>query len=229
MPEHHPPPISREAVREIERRAIAELGLPGVVLMENAGRSTAELLLRLGVAGRVVICCGKGNNGGDGFVIARHLDIAGVATRVLLFCNPGDVTGDAAINLRVLQVAGFSIREFSNSPDANEVADELAAADWIVDALLGTGTRGDIREPYATAIRAISARHAAGVKVLAVDLPSGLDCDIGRPLGPCVVADHTATFVGPKLGFSAVGAAKFTGEVHVIGIGMPRALVNGSR
>ena len=105
MSEHQPPPISREAVREIDRRAIAELGLSGVVLMENAGRGAAELLLRLGVAGPVVICCGKGNNGGDGFVIARHLDIAGVATRVLLFCNPGDVTGDAAINLRVLQVA----------------------------------------------------------------------------------------------------------------------------
>jgi NAD(P)H-hydrate epimerase len=197
--------------------------------MENAGRGAAELLRRLGVTGPVVICCGKGNNGGDGFVIARHLDIAGVANRVLLFCDPGEVTGDAGINLRVLQAAGFSIRVLGNSPDAAEVARELSSAAWIVDALLGTGTRGEIREPYATAISAINSRHAAGAKVLAVDLPSGLDCDTGRPLGPCIEADHTATFVATKLGFSTAGAAKFTGQVHVIGIGVPRVLMDGGR
>ncbi|MBI5759587.1 MAG: NAD(P)H-hydrate epimerase [Planctomycetales bacterium] len=220
-------PLSRDAVRDIDRRAIAELGLPGVVLMENAGRGAAELLLRLGMRGPVVICCGKGNNGGDGFVIARHLDLHGVATRVLLFCEPADVTGDAAINLRVLQAAKFDLRLLSATPDATELARELAAADWIVDALLGTGTRGDIREPYVTAINAINAVHARGVKVFAVDLPSGLDCDTGHPLGPCVEADHTATFVAPKLGFVAPGASKFTGQVHVIDIGVPRTLVDG--
>ena len=222
---HNMIPLSRDAVRDIDRRAIAELGLPGVVLMENAGRGAAELLLRLGVRGPVVICCGKGNNGGDGFVIARHLDIHGLATRVLLFCEPADVTGDAAINLRVLQAAKFDLRVFGVTPDVTELARELATADWIVDALLGTGTQGEISEPYVTAIHAINAAHARGANVFAVDLPSGLDCDSGRPLGPCVEADHTATFVAPKLGFSAPGAAEFTGQVHVIGIGVPRTLV----
>ena len=226
MPDGHDmTPLSRDAVRDIDRRANAEFGLPGVVLMENAGRGAAELLLRLGVCGSVVICCGKGNNGGDGFVIARHLDLHGVATRVLLFCEPADVMGDAAINLRVLQAAKFDIRVLGATPDAAELAPELTKAGWIVDALLGTGTQGDIREPYVTVINAINAVHARGVKVFAVDLPSGLDCDTGRPLGPCIEADHTVTFVAPKLGFSAPGAAEFTGQVHVIGIGVPRQLI----
>jgi NAD(P)H-hydrate epimerase len=228
MPDGHDmTPLSRDAVRDIDRRAIAEFGLPGVVLMENAGRGAAELLLRLGVRGPVVICCGKGNNGGDGFVIARHLDLHGVVTRVLLFCEPADVTDDAAINLRVLQAAKFDLCVLGATPDTGELAHELASADWIVDALLGTGTRGEIREPFVTAINAINAAHARGVKVFAVDLPSGLDCDSGRPLGPCVKADHTATFVAPKLGFSAPSAAKHTGQVHVIGIGVPRTWVDG--
>jgi NAD(P)H-hydrate epimerase len=221
-------PLNRDAVRDIDRRAIAELGLPGVVLMENAGRGAAELMLRLGVRGPIVICCGKGNNGGDGFVIARHLDFHGVATRVLLFCEPVAVTGDAAINLRVLQAAKVDLRVLGATPDVAGLTRELTTAGWIVDALLGTGTRGEIREPYVTAIRAINAAHARGVKVFAVDLPSGLDCDSGHPLGPCVEADHTATFVAPKLGFSAPGAAEFTGQVHVIGIGVPRTWVDGS-
>ncbi|HMF14614.1 MAG TPA: NAD(P)H-hydrate epimerase, partial [Gemmataceae bacterium] len=84
--------------RELDRRAIEEFGIPGIMLMENAGRGMAELLLGLGVNGRVVICCGKGNNGGDGFVVARWLDARGVAVRVLLFCDPAELTGDAATN-----------------------------------------------------------------------------------------------------------------------------------
>src|SRR5580704_4639717 len=102
--------LTRAQVRQIDRRAIEEFGVPGVVLMENAGRSAAELLLSLGVGGSVAICCGKGNNGGDGFVIARHLDNHGVAVRVLLFAEPEELTGDAAVNVRILQRAGLSLR-----------------------------------------------------------------------------------------------------------------------
>src|SRR5215472_571114 len=98
--------LSRDEVRELDRRAIEEYGVPGVVLMENAGRGTAELLRSLGVRGPVVICCGKGNNGGDGFVMARHLDNAGVAVRLLLFADPDRLTGDAAVNYRILARAG---------------------------------------------------------------------------------------------------------------------------
>ena len=214
--------LTREQVREIDRRAIEDYGLPGVVLMENAGRGVAELLVRLGIAGPVVLCAGRGNNGGDGFVIARHLENRGDDVRVLLFCDPGDLRGDAAVNYRVLEKAGTPLGIMGTAPDADELDEELARADWIVDALLGTGTQGQIREPYITTIQRI---NAAGKKVLAVDLPSGLDCDTGRPLGDCLRADHTATFVAIKQGFEAPGADQWTGTVHVIDIGVPRKLL----
>jgi NAD(P)H-hydrate epimerase len=215
-------PLSRAEVRDVDRRAIEEYGLPGIVLMENAGRGTAELLIALGISGPVVICAGKGNNGGDGFVIARHLELRGCAARVLLFCDPAGLTGDAATNYRVLQAAGQAGLVLAGAPDPARIRAELAAADWIVDALLGTGTQGELREPFRTAIAAI---NASGKRVLAVDLPSGMDCDTGEPLGTCVRADHTATFVAPKPGFGTAAAARWTGQVHVIGIGAPRRLL----
>jgi NAD(P)H-hydrate epimerase len=214
--------LTRSQVRDVDRRAVAEYGLPGVVLMENAGRGAAELLVRLGTVGRVVICAGKGNNGGDGFVIARHLEIRGVATTVLVFCEPAELTGEAAINYGVLAAAGQELVVLGRNPDPAEIERQLASADWIVDALLGTGTRGNIREPYLTVIAAI---NRAGRKVLAVDLPSGMDCDTGQPLGACVAADHTATFVARKIGFDTPEAEKLTGEVHVIDIGVPKRLL----
>ena len=217
-----PRALTRDQVRNVDRRAIADYGLPGVVLMENAGRGTAELLSQLGIAGRVVICAGKGNNGGDGFVIARHLELRGYETTVLLFCQPSDLTGDAAINYRVLECAKHTLVVMGTSPIIVELDRQLVTADWIVDALLGTGTQGTIREPYLTAIAAI---NRAGKKVLAVDLPSGMDCDTGQPLGTCVRADHTATFVARKVGFDAPGADRLTGPVHVIDIGVPNQLL----
>ena len=110
-------PLSREEARALDRRAMDVAGVPGVVLMENAGRGCAELLVRLGVQGRVVVCCGKGNNGGDGFVIARHLDNAGVAVAVHLFADPAELTGDAAVNYRILAHSGPPISRTA-SPSA---------------------------------------------------------------------------------------------------------------
>jgi NAD(P)H-hydrate epimerase len=217
-----PRALTRDQLRDVDRQAIADYGLPGVVLMENAGRGTAELLVQLGIAGRTVICAGKGNNGGDGFVIARHLELRDCATTVLLFCQPSDLIGDAAIHYGVLEAAKQPLVVMGTSPDLAELDRQLAAADWIVDALLGTGTQGTIREPYLTAIDAI---NRAGKKVLAVDLPSGMDCDTGRPLGTCLRADHTATFVARKVGFDAPGVARLTGQVHVIDIGVPKRLL----
>lgn len=214
--------LTRDEVRDVDRRAIDDYGLPGVVLMENAGRGCAELLLRLGVHGRIVICCGRGNNGGDGYVIARHLENAGREVHVLLFCEPSAVTGDAAINLRVLEAAGTPVRTFTEMPSDQELDGLLGGAAWIVDALLGTGTRGEVWEPYRSVIAAI---NRAAAQVFAVDLPSGLDCDTGLALGPCVEAEHTATFVARKRGVDAPGAARYTGQVHVIDIGVPRRLL----
>ncbi len=219
-----PRSLTRSEVRTVDSQAIADYGLPGIVLMENAGRGAAELLTRLGISGPVVICAGKGNNGGDGFVIARYLELHGVETSVLLFCDPQELSGDAAINCRVCISAQQRLEVLGKAPDHAVVIERLSSADWVVDALLGTGTQGAIREPYLTAIAAI---NASVKKVLAVDLPSGMDCDTGQPLGACVRADHTATFVARKVGFDAPGADAFTGRVHVIGIGVPRRLLQG--
>src|SRR5207302_5011864 len=133
---------TRAEVREIDRRAIEEFGVPGVVLMENAGRGAAGVLLSLGIGGPVLICCGKGNNGGDGFVIARHLDNRGVGVRVLLFARPEELTGDAAINFRIIERSGLPI---VIQPDPAALAGELAPTAWVVDALFGTGLTGGVR------------------------------------------------------------------------------------
>jgi NAD(P)H-hydrate epimerase len=218
--------LSRDEVRAVDRRAIEQYGVPGVVLMENAGRGAAEILVGLGARGPVRICAGKGNNGGDGFVIARHLDIQQVPVRVLLFARTEQLTGDAATNFRIVEKAGLPITVFG---DVNEQAltAEFATSDWVVDALFGTGLTGPVRPPFD---RVIAAINTSGARVLAVDIPSGLDCDTGRPLGATVRAEHTVTFVAPKKGFAEPEAKEWLGQVHVVGIGAPRAaLPSGGR
>lgn len=217
--------LSREEVRNLDRRAIEEFGVPGVVLMENAGRGAAEVLLRLGARGPVHICCGKGNNGGDGFVMARHLDNRGVAVQVHLFARPEELTGDAATNYHIIKRAGPPIAVVAGTPvDVTGLGKLLRGAEWIVDALFGTGLSGPVRPPFDQVIAAI---NASGAKVLAVDIPSGLDCDTGQPLGPTVRADHTVTFVAPKKGFAEPSAREWLGQVHVADIGAPRWVIRG--
>jgi NAD(P)H-hydrate epimerase len=210
--------LSRDQVRAIDRRAIDDFGVPGVVLMENAGRGAAEVLIRLGISGPVIVCCGKGNNGGDGFVIARHLDNHGQSVRVFLFARPEELTGDAAVNYHIIEKAGLAITRFGPDVAAEALRRELAGAAWVVDALFGTGLSGPVRPPFDRVIEAV---NRSGTRVLAVDIPSGLDCDTGQPLGPTVRAEHTVTFVARKKGFAA--AKEWTGEVHVVDIGAPRA------
>ncbi|MFN0056634.1 MAG: NAD(P)H-hydrate epimerase [Planctomycetales bacterium] len=223
LPRHKPSwPMTRAEVRDVDRRALEQYGIPGVVLMENAGRGAAELLLSLGARGPVVICAGKGNNGGDGFVMARHLDGAGIAVRVLLFCDPSELTRDAAVHYGILQAAGLAGSVYRSVTDPLPLERELASADWIVDALLGTGAKGPARPPLSQVIEAI---NRSGRFVLAVDIPSGLDCDTGEPLGACVKAHHTVTFVARKIGFEMPGALGWTGQVSVAPIGIPRKLV----
>jgi NAD(P)H-hydrate epimerase len=214
--------LSRLEVRDVDRRAIEEYGLPGIVLMENAGRGAAEVLLNLGIAGPVVICAGKGNNGGDGFVMARHLERRGIDVRLLLFCSPAELTGDARINYRPLERAGMAGTVLGKNPDLAALGQALSQADWIIDALLGTGMRGIVQEPLYSVITAINASHK---RVLAMDLPSGLDCDTGQPLGCAVRASETVTFVARKLGFDQPAAAAWIGRVHVVEIGVPTRLL----
>jgi NAD(P)H-hydrate epimerase len=216
--------LSRNEARALDRRVIDEVRVPGVVLMENAGRCIADLVLRLGVQGLVVVCCGRGNNGGDGFVIARHLDNAGVAVRTLLFAKPEELAGDAAINYQILTRSGPPIRVMPTAEfDPEEFRQELALADWIVDALFGSGLSGALRPPFDQIVTVI---NAAAARVLAVDIPSGLDSDTGQPLGPTVRAQHTATIAAMKKGFTQPAAQPWLGRVHVIDMGMPRRILD---
>ncbi len=213
--------LTREEARALDRRAVEVFGVPGIVLMENAGRAMADLLLALGVHGRVVVACGKGNNGGDGLVVARHLDIAGVPVQIVLFDDPVNSTGDAAINHAIVARTRIPQTALLGPLDEGRLRDILRDADWVVDALFGSGFRGPVEPPYHRIIEAI---NASGAKILAVDIPSGLDADTGGASEPTVRATHTATVVAPKKGF-AEGAA-WLGRVHVVGMGAPRELLD---
>jgi len=137
-------PISRDESRRIDRRAIEEYGLTGLVLMENAGRGVADRVERFGISSPVVICCGKGNNAGDGFVVARHLDLRGYPVRVLVWADADELTGDAGINFHVLQKMDLPLVLFGKNYEPGPLDAALAGAAWIVDALLGTGARANL-------------------------------------------------------------------------------------
>ena len=180
------------------------------------------MLLSLAARGSVVICCGKGNNGGDGFVMARHLDNHGVPVRVFLFARPEDLTGDAATNYHIIERSGLPIAIHAGLLDIHSLQQEMADAEWIVDALFGTGLSGPVRAPLDQVIALI---NSSAAQVVAVDIPSGLDCDSGHPLGPTIRADHTVTFVAQKKGFAEAAAREWLGNVHVVHIGVPRRLL----
>lgn len=214
--------LSRDEVRDLDRTAIEKIGIPGVVLMENAGRGAAELLMALGVHAAVSICCGKGNNGGDGYVIARHLANAGYSVRVFVFAPEDAIQGDAAINLHVVKQLGIATEHLDPAGiDPDNFAQTLSRGDWVVDALFGTGLTGPIRPPMD---RVVAAINASGAHVFAVDIPSGLNCDDGVPMGPTVRAEYTATFVAEKRGFANPESRQWTGQVHVVDIGVPLTL-----
>jgi NAD(P)H-hydrate epimerase len=224
--------LSREQSRRIDSLAITAYGIPGIVLMENAGRGVVDVLLevdpQLATNGSVAILCGKGNNAGDGFVIARHLDVRGVAVQTLLLCPPGELAGDARANYDILVSAALPIVDLSSAAGVDAMAlpmllDRHAGrASWLVDALLGTGAVGEPRDPFRTAIAWMNARAA---QRLAVDVPSGLDCDSGEAPGQAARAHVTCTFVAAKPGLVRPCAAPWVGDLRVVSIGVPRRLV----
>ena len=220
--------LTRAQVRDLDQRAIHEFGVPGVVLMENAGRGAAELLVRLNPdRQRVLILCGPGNNGGDGFVIARHLENRGYDVDVLLFGSVERLTPDAAVNAQIWQRSAALWTGEPDSPLDEDLRRVIAGAPgWIVDALFGTGLTRPLGPPFDEVVAAV---NASARPVLAVDIPSGLDCDTGEPLGPTIRATHTATFVAPKAGFRNPNARQWLGEVHVLDIGAPKKLVDEYR
>lgn len=203
--------LSAARMREADRRCIEVLGMPGVVLMNNAGEAVFRQVRR----GPVGVVCGKGNNGGDGFVVARLALLAGYDTRVVLIAESDAVQGDAAVFMRVYQRLGGVIEAAPNA--AAEAVAQLADCATLVDALLGTGISGEVRGPIRAAIEA----WPKGVHTIAVDLPSGMNADTGEICGACVRADITVTFAFAKKGFANPDAAPWLGEWHVADIGIP--------
>lgn len=246
-------PLTREQVRAVDRLAMQELGIPGVVLMENAGRNAVESILRFmqergGKPGSALIFCGGGNNGGDGYVIARHLHNQGVRVRILAHKPINDLTGDAATHARICQNMNLDIQPTPGRGVLQHAGTEPTPPTLLIDALLGTGFTGELRPDMLGLIQHINAQRDTTNPpiVVAIDLPSGLDCDTGRPPPPppdsspldnppttrqgvlqhAVQADLTVTFVAPKLGFTQPAAWPYLGKFEVADIGVPPELID---
>ncbi|MCL5742682.1 MAG: NAD(P)H-hydrate dehydratase [Acidobacteria bacterium] len=214
--------LTASQMREVDRRSI-ELGIPGLILMENAGHRVAEFLIeKFAPLGEhhVVILCGKGNNGGDGLVLARQLWLRARPTRldVVLAADPAQLRGDAAENFRMLRVCGC--------PVASALTPEMREATIVVDALLGTGLNGPAFGDMTGLIREINAGFPRA-KIVAVDIPSGLGSDSGAIPGEAVQADYTVTFTAPKVGHVLPPACDRVGELRVCAIGSPPSLYEG--
>lgn len=216
-----PPVLSREKSRKIDQIAMEKYKIPGVVLMENAGREITDVLMRHRKAGRVLIFCGTGNNAGDGMVIARHLLLREVPGHVFLCTNPEKFRGDALVQYEILKAMNYPMTALFDLPEGEierAIIKFLDAESWLVDAMLGTGAAGCPRAPMDSVIRWM---NDAQNSVLAVDLPSGLNADTGEPAEICVRADVACTLAALKPGLLAETAKKYVGELAVCPIGFP--------
>lgn len=203
--------------------AIEELGIPSLNLMENAGRGCADAILHLDIGGGVVVLCGRGNNGGDGFVIARHLQSKGRTVSVILMGKSENVSGDALVNLQRLAKTKVDVIELPLDALAEQIQKQLSIVDGIptsiiVDAMLGTGATGPLRPPYD---RVVEIANAMDAKRVAVDLPSGFDGDTGLVVNEAFRADLTCTFIARKTGMTTANGHRYCGEVQLIDIGLP--------
>ena len=219
--------LTRREVRSIDRIAIEELGVAGVVLMENAGRGAADAIENF-LAGRpgprddckVAVVAGGGNNGGDGFVVARHLGIRACQVAVFLTSPEAKIHGDAGVNLPILRKLGCDVRQILPEALAG-LGQSLREFDLIVDAVGGTGLEGPLRREVATVVGQINAASQAGpIPVAALDIPTGLDCDTGQAPSLAVRAELTVTFVARKPGFDNPASEQYTGQVRVADIGI---------
>lgn len=214
-----------EILRKLDRKAIDEFGIPGLVLMENAARGTVAAMFRHfpGLAQRRVgILAGRGNNGGDAFAVARYLLNRGVSCRVYLFAAREEVKGDAAANLEILSRMGGEIFEILNLEEWQAQKGQVEACDFLVDGIFGTGLKGEVRDFFKEIIQSI---NSLGRPVVAIDIPSGLDSDSGQVLGSCIHASLTVTFGLLKRGLVLLPGAGHCGKVVLVDISLPRASV----
>lgn len=227
--------FTRGSMRAVDQACIKEYGIPGVVLMENAAAALAECALELladaPAEPLAILCCGPGNNGGDGFALARRLHNEGVRCVIAPSRDAADYTGDAAANLAIAQAMGLHIRVLGASPGASldRLIDEAGEPRLIVDSMFGTGLDRPVKAPLDEVNAWINGRRGGAVRILAVDVPTGLDADTGRPLAKgedaAVRADATVTLGGMKTGLTQPEAASWTGVVSIGDIGAPIGLL----
>lgn len=219
--------VTVKQIQDLDKFAIERIGIPSLVLMENAGRLIAQEIfkeIKRLKAPRVCIICGLGNNAGDGFVTARHLMDRGIKTSVFLIGKGNCLKRDAAVNYQILKRLKYSIKEIGARQ--SHLLKEIRKADVIVDAIFGVGLNREVLDPFRNVIAII---NKEGKKIISVDTPSGLDSTSGKIYGVCVKADVTVTFTFFKKGFFKGQGPRHTGQVIVVDIGIPRKLlmVNG--
>lgn len=214
-----------EQMQELDRKAIETYRIPGIVLMENAGRGATEAIAKAFPdlqKMKIAIIAGKGNNGGDGFVVARYLLNSGVPVKVYLLADPKALRGEAEINAQIFSRMKGEVISVPSSKDYQKVKKELERFDLLIDAIFGTGLDAEVRGYYREVIDHLNTLQKP---IVAIDIPSGLDANSGKPLGTAIRASLTVTFGLPKVGHLIPPGPEYTGEVKVIDIGYPRKLV----
>jgi len=221
--------VTSDQMKALDQRTIQEMGISGAVLMENAGRGTVEAMLYQFPEqknGPIHILCGRGNNGGDGFVIGRYFLNFGAEVNVYLFTSAEKVKGDAKINLDAFLNMGGRILEVEDEDSFNSIRNELGHAAIIVDALLGTGLSSEVKGLYRMAIDALNSME--NIPIVTVDVPSGLDATTGKILGSAIKANLTCTYGLPKIGLFTYPGRENTGELEIVDIGIPESLIEAS-
>lgn len=221
--------LSRSQVRELDRLAIEERGVPSALLMENAARACADEIAKLQPRGLVVVLCGPGNNGGDGFAIARTLHNRGYEVQLFLSTKLSALeraSADVRLHAQLWSDLGQPVGELGPNPDLEAWLHALARGSLVVDALFGTGLARPLDDFH---LKLLARVRAGGQPVLAVDLPSGLDADSGQVLGDALAAVCTVTFVAHKPGLLCGEGPRLAGRVEVAEIGIPVDLIEGTR
>lgn len=220
--------LTADEMREMDRRTIESFGLPGRLLMENAGRGAVRSIFQSWpdvYTRSVAVIAGKGNNGGDGFVIARYLSHHGVDVSVYLLADRSRIKGDAAANLGLIETLGLPVTELPDELSFSGCKKEISGKDLIIDAILGTGLDSEVKGYFREVIEFI---NNCRTPVFSVDIASGLHTETGLPCGICVHADATATFAFAKLGHMLLPGAQYTGRLSIVDIGIPPYIVHST-
>ncbi len=216
--------LTADQIRELDRCAIEDYAVPGVVLMENAGRGAAQIVdarYRSLSLGPILVVAGKGNNGGDGYVMARHLENYGWQVRILVLAARSEISGDAQINLRILENSQSAISYATTSVEIAAVLQQYADTVLVIDAIFGNGLNTPVRGHFLAAIEQI---NALKLPVVAVDMPSGVDATTGEILGAAIKAECSISFAVAKLGQVSYPAFSCAGDLFVVDIGVPKSL-----